>query len=521
MRPYVALACLAAWRFNLIFLGCFARSVHSRPSLTNKNKIVAAVLLVLYLLPLWGHPLFPSQDGPSHLYNTVVFTDLLWHPNSFFSQFYELNLRPFPNWTFTALASILHLLLPIVAVEKLILSAYLVGLVLAGFYFVRSIDAEKTPLGFGFFLFGYNWFLLMGFYNFCLSIPLALFVIGYGLRHRGFLSARRLVLMAVLFLLLYFSHLVSFGVAVLALVVSFGLFGQRRLHALGQLAIPIIPALLCFCLNYLGTTHPKAPVYWLPLPLHAANTFTFKIGPLFRIGESIWFVALWILTGYCVFRTFRSAHDVKSESQMVWSLVALAVGLCWFVPYNLLGGTALNDRFAIYVGVFLLGAISWKALQARKTLVCVAFAVLVAAQLIYLHVSFQQWNRQLGPFEKVAKHIDPGVRVLPLVFAENEVGLFVNPMLHADCLAFLQKRSATPCNYEAYLDYFPVTYKTNAPLSAPAEWYVPRSFLDRDMAKHYEYVLLWDADSSVAAHPALRQFRAVYADGKLRLLKRE
>ena len=88
--------------------------------LSTKGKIAAALLLFLYLLPLWVHPFFPSQDGPSHLYNSVVFTELLWNPKSFFSLFYEINARPYPNWTFTLLASVFHPLLPIGIVEKLI-----------------------------------------------------------------------------------------------------------------------------------------------------------------------------------------------------------------------------------------------------------------------------------------------------------------------------------------------------------------------------------------------------------------
>lgn len=487
--------------------------------MSTKGKTAAALLLFLYLLPLWVYPLFPSQDGPSHLYNTVVFTDLLWNPRSFFSIFYEINARPFPNWTFTALATVLYPLLPIVVVEKLILSAYLGGLVLAGFYFVRSIDTEKTPLGLGFFLFGYNWFLLMGFYNFCLSMPLALFVIGYGLRHRGVLNPRRLVLMAVLFLLLYFSHLVSFGVAALALLVAFGCFGQRRLYALGQLAVSAIPALVCGLWNYSGGTHADTPVYWLPVNLHAANTITFKIGPLFRFGEAIWFAALWCVLGFCLYRTVRSSRPAKTEDRIVWGFVAVAVALCWFVPYNLLGGTSLNDRFALYVGLFLIAAISWKALEPSKNLLFVAFTVLVAAQLLYLHISFRQWNQQLAPFTRAAQHIDPQVRVLPLLFSENVVGFYANPLLHADSHALLQKRGVSPCNYEAYLDHFPAVYNTNAPLPAPVNWHQPRSFLERDMAKHYEFVLLWDAEESVLRHSTLRPFREVFAEGKLKLLK--
>lgn len=480
-----------------------------------RQKFLLLALLVLHVLPLWLYPLVPSQDGPSHLYNTVIFNDLLWNSESFFGSFYEINWRPFPNWTFTILASVLCPMLSILTAEKIILTLYLVGFVCATFYFVRSINAEKTILGFGAFLFGYNWFLWMGFYNFCLSVPLALFVIGYGIRHRGVMHPLRVVLMAILLLLLYFSHVVSFAVALLVLGFLYGCFGQKRLRSLGELGLCAFPSLIVFVAYLAGRPRVAEPVYRTPIPWLAANTFSFKIGPWFGGMEWVWFVALWLVLGTWLVLTCAQLGRWQTEERIWWMVVGMMLALSLLVPHNFLGGSAFNERLALFFGLFLLAALSIRAWTLPISWLTGAFMVLVVVQLVYIHICFLEWNRRLEPFRKAAAHIEPGVRLLPLMFAANVVGFYVNPLLHADSCILMEKRCASPTNYEGYRSYFPVRYKDGAPLASSAEWFDPQSYLQRDLAKYYEYVLLWNSPEK-----ALKGFDGVFADGDVQLLKR-
>jgi hypothetical protein len=181
----------------------------------------------------------------------------------------------------------------------------------------------------------------------------------------------------------------------------------------------------------------------------------------------------------------------------------------------------LNERLPIYLGLFLLAALSPRAGMLTARWVKIAFGVFVLTQLVYLHVSFADWNRRLEPFRRAASHIEPNARVLPLIFEENVVDFFVNPYVHAGSYLLASSRSVSPTNYEGYRDYFPVAYRKDAPLAAPREWFKPAEFLARDMARHYDYVLLWKADDAVRSHPALRRFKPVFAEGQLQLLRRQ
>ncbi|MSR64634.1 MAG: hypothetical protein EXS18_02505 [Verrucomicrobiae bacterium] len=487
--------------------------------MNSKERIAALVLTALYLVPIWLYPVFPTQDGPSHLYNSVIFSDLLWSSEGFFHKVYEINWAPFPNWTFTLLSSLMYPLLPIEQVEKVVLSIYLVSFIGAIFYLVRSFDTEKTVIGFAGFLFAYNWFLWMGFYNFCLSLPLVLVTIGFAIRHRGFVYGQRLYLLMLMFLLLYFSHLVSFALTMGVLTLMFAGFGQKRGRALRQLLIAAAPALALFGIYYFAQPHSSATLYWAPGEYLAATFFSFKIGPWFNAWETVWLVAFWLVMGTWVFLTWRQFRDWGDEERSWWLVVAGTASLCIAMPNNLLGGTSLNERLAIFVGLFMLVTLSLKRWTFPKWWLGAALAVLVVAQLLYIHLVIRDWNRQLEPFQQLGRRIAHNSKVLPLIYADNVVGFFANPLLHADAIALAESHSVSPCNYEGFTGYFPVRYKSKSIIPVPDEWYKPDAFIECDLVKHYDYVIAWKATQSRLEAPAFSKFTQVYASGDLVLLK--
>src|SRR6266436_8396313 len=90
-------------------LGCSYRLQHSRSAVRTvvhygllperkpggRAKLVSLVLLVLYIIPYWAFPYFPSQDGPSHLYTAGV---LASHSSSrIYQQYYAIHLSPAGN----------------------------------------------------------------------------------------------------------------------------------------------------------------------------------------------------------------------------------------------------------------------------------------------------------------------------------------------------------------------------------------------------------------------------------------
>ena len=139
--------------------------------ITLKHLLVVLLLLV-HLLPIWIVKYFPTQDGPSHIYNAQVFKEYHDHNNFRIRDVYQLNWAPFPNWTTHLLMAILiHIFSPLVC-EKIVLSLCVLGLPLALFYFLRVIDHNKVIFSLVGVIYSYHYLLMMGFYNFSISVPI-------------------------------------------------------------------------------------------------------------------------------------------------------------------------------------------------------------------------------------------------------------------------------------------------------------------------------------------------------------
>jgi hypothetical protein len=93
--------------------------------LIRRESLVFLIVGLGLLIPIWAVHWIPTQDGPSHLYNARILSDLFWSDSSYYADYYGINLtfRSLPNWfSHVALASLMGIFPPLVA-EKVLLSA--------------------------------------------------------------------------------------------------------------------------------------------------------------------------------------------------------------------------------------------------------------------------------------------------------------------------------------------------------------------------------------------------------------
>ena len=125
-------------------------------------------MTILYLLPIWSIQFFPTQDGPSHVYNALIIKEYFNTDRyPLFQQYYNLNLQPMPNWFGHVVMAILMFALNPLIAEKLMLTGYVVLFLYSGRYLIISVDPAKRGLPFILFPFVYNfilqpWLLLIG-----------------------------------------------------------------------------------------------------------------------------------------------------------------------------------------------------------------------------------------------------------------------------------------------------------------------------------------------------------------------
>ena len=187
-------------------------------------------LLILHVAPLWVFTYFPTQDGPSHIYNALTLIEHHKHENYTMRDIWKLNITIFPNWMSHIILALLLYIFPPLITEK-ILVTLTVGLVPISFvYFLNAVHKRGYLFCWLGFIFSYNYLLFMGFYNFALSISFFFFSFGYWWRHREDLRVNHLIVLYLLLLVTYLCHIVSYGLVLLGISVAAGcLWGSKAI----------------------------------------------------------------------------------------------------------------------------------------------------------------------------------------------------------------------------------------------------------------------------------------------------
>jgi hypothetical protein len=124
-------------------------------------------------------PLWPSQDGPMHLYYVNILRGLLFHRDAgIYPQFYTVKhvLPPYSLYYYLLMA--FGSVVPLVVADKLVVCLYAV-LFLFGFrYLARALGPSGDAISLLAVVLVLNWPLGMGFVNYCLSTALACWTLG-------------------------------------------------------------------------------------------------------------------------------------------------------------------------------------------------------------------------------------------------------------------------------------------------------------------------------------------------------
>src|SRR4030067_2361481 len=137
------------------------------------QHFVYVLLLVSHCAFVWWIRFFPPQDGPSHIYNLVILSDLL-NGGKEWGRFFSYHWQAVPNLGFHIIAfPLLNFFAPF-TVEKIFISLYIVLMGISVPIFLRTFGRPSLPAAFFLFPVIFNFTLMMGFYSYCITIPLFL-----------------------------------------------------------------------------------------------------------------------------------------------------------------------------------------------------------------------------------------------------------------------------------------------------------------------------------------------------------
>lgn len=234
-------------------------------------------LIAFACLPIWSVPQYFDQDGSPHLYNAYLILELLKN-NPSFTQFYALNPVPIPNLTGHWLLAGLLLLFSPATVTKLIVSFTFAAFVAAIGWLRRQTagDGElKTSLLYGTVL-AFNWMWFLGFYNFIIGMIGFTFTLGLFWQWRENMNFRRSFVLSVLFVIVFLSHLISFGILAGGILLSAVFVPRanlkRTLRWTFAAILPVLPLIIAYKLFSEISAGGMSPVWrYLSNPFSPSN----------------------------------------------------------------------------------------------------------------------------------------------------------------------------------------------------------------------------------------------------------
>ncbi|HEY7087686.1 MAG TPA: hypothetical protein VH518_06320, partial [Tepidisphaeraceae bacterium] len=313
------------------------------------NSTVAFyVLVAAMLIPLWSVPRFPSQDGPMHTYNAIVYRDYDRPDRAIFREFFVPNTNPaIPNWLCPHLLPYMMRVMSPQTAEKLLLTAYLLLLPLSMRYALGAIRPRAASLAIVALPMVPNYHYHMGFQDFCISLAGFFVIAGYWLRRRRNFGWRHGAIMTLMLLGLYFIHAVStIEVLMLLGIISITWYGRgnwerfarekriapeisARVWRVAPLALAMLPVsiLILTFIYYHGGNGAALrggdPLPWNPWPRGWAHR--------------LYHVASW-LKGYRYIGLVPAA---------IW-LLLIGAGTLWLLCWRLRGGRAHLWRYTIW-----------------------------------------------------------------------------------------------------------------------------------------------------------------------------
>ncbi len=440
--------------------------------------VLAASILTLQLAIPWTVPHLITEDGPSHIYTSVVarnlLGNLLLNRTSHYGGIYRFNSQIIPNWGSSIL---LGIFVPVVGVnqaEKLMMSFSLLVGFLSISYAIWSLSPQWIPWMPLTNMLLQVWFLWTGFYDFYLGMVLCPLVVGYFIRNYDRLTARRAVVVGIGLCGIFLTHLLAAAIAGLVLAVV-GLWvywivpamapGPASLRRLALLFAALLPTP---ALALLFAASSGEPLNWHPdivwaftaFPMHIFATASGRLG-----GQTfIWPVVLCLIA--IAPGAMRRAEWKSAKGGLACAVILIYIAYL-VVPNEGLGGSQATIRLAW--AVFLWGGIlvsSVRRLRLIQVPLAIYLSIFLVGTLQATKTALTASSRAVEDYLSLANQIKPGSRLvrlryptldLPRQYGFEDIGR--DPLFHVDAFIAARCKCVDLSDYQAPSGVFPVVFK--------------------------------------------------------------
>lgn len=417
------------------------RVSNAEKSTTSQTSVwILLATSVLALLPVWIPSYPPMVDLPQHAAQVALLHNL---QNADFAYSALFHLNWFTPYLLGYL--LIYLFTPlfgIIAACKLVVSLFVVGFPLSTALLLRSVDVDVfwailcIPCTYGF---AYQW----GFLNFVIAAPLGIVFFWFVMRSPPTPPLRSATLLAISTIGLFFCHALIcafFGIC----AVLYLLAVARSVKATAIRIMPltaVLPIALLWVRRTLSHPAAKRPIIWdlnwhdtvesyyasLSQELHFTSPGWGRVSGFFP--RLLGVTPSWrsVCIGMALFLLPFCAGLRFHKRLAMWMPFLLCIAVLLWCPHAVFGTEFVYQRFTMFaVPLFLLllrePSVSPKMVLAIRSM-ALALVVVLIASAAQRAVAF---SRETRGFQEALSHMQPGQRVLSLVF-DHEDGISIAP----------------------------------------------------------------------------------------------
>lgn len=521
------------------------------------------LLVAFCCAPVWSVEYFINQDGSAHLYSSYLMLELL-KGNPSVSEIYALNSFSVPNSSGHWLMVLLFNFFSPFVITKIMVTLTFAGLV-ASVAWLRfktvGLQGVKTAMLFGTAI-AFNWLWLCGFYNFLIGVCCFVFTVGLIFAWRDKMNFWRTIILAALFLLAYFSHIVSFAVlagSILLILLSAEKSNfTRNLISFFAALLPVLPLVLIYKTVSAGgggffpvwrnLENPLSPVSWLA-QIRTADSFIVISRKTFPFVESnskyfaVFTPLLWILAALfsLAAATFlkKGTFDFRSKPNLVFAFLFVSlISAAIFAPddFGLTNGSILRERLLICGLIFFVPLFCSEHKPVLKRITQILLLFVVIFQTAALWEYSLRTNHQAKEFFAAQSALAPNEKIASIVLVEDSVRFNSTPTAMMNNYLGINSNRIVWDNYEIGHYLFPIIAKNAGDkrfifdltrhsalvMNNPNQNFDDRlagldSFLSENHPK-IQSLIIWGKDSRLEAVLSKR-YVAVYENGRVRVFR--
>lgn len=441
------------------------------------SKIIAAekyfflLLVFLHLLPILLIPFFVTHDGPSHVYNSFIL-NRLFSGDALTSEIFMLNPAPEPNWSGHFIMMAANIFFSGNVSERILIGIYIVIFPIFFRRLVLIINPHAAWASYLIFPFIYSFLLHIGFYNFCIGLPVLFLALSYFLKNRNVIRWKQGIILSFLLVLLYFSHiflLMIFFITILIITMQEFFFGNnffstRTIKRFAAKVMPLflscLPVIFLSVVFVLRKSSAEASyesrsfselIHWLTIA-HPVVTLKYD-------GEEPFGKIIAACTGVLILAMiFLAVKKKASKESFTWVVcVFIFLLLYFFFPDKFATGGFISMRLLLAFYLFLLLWFATGEFHKRVKLSAVAVFLSVSGYFLQYHYKeLSLLSDEAEEYYSLAEHIKENSVVMPIEYSPN--------WMHNNLATYLgtRKNILVLDNYEAQEKHFPVLWKDKA-----------------------------------------------------------